>query len=474
MPSLLAEDTSTVLGSELTADTSPERYVHSHDGVDDYTTTQYEPYVRITGFGIDYTDCDDVTFPGFRPMRDYLTRDAARYLVSERRWSNEGDSVDIVGQKNLIIIFVCFATIEECLLDEKSEDELRVARPFKALMSLMGIKHLPNGLDRTHMFLCGIQTAFVNSRSAVIRFHLENGDGSPPEPSDLPGLGRMLLDVMDRHIAFLRTKRPLARLRASMPFEELLRFRLGQVKSQLCNKNGVEQCFRTFVPTISAHQQTSWPRAGMATSWEAAQAKLIAEQSELAVDSKPIKHPEYHQPTESAVPRDAGGPSGINPGFSIPGIPADGPVRSLQSAPNSPAGRPDTGHTDALSGLRIFKTAVRQVHRAIKGSRDSMDFRNFIGQIEHEVKQFHAELQAGQDPPTAGPTGVTGILGAELDVLLERQHIRSLMKVGLCLIREQWNLQYLTNDFRQKILVDIQEELRMIEDAANRVCSDEA
>lgn len=32
MPSLRAEDTSTVFDSELTADTSPGRYVHSHDG----------------------------------------------------------------------------------------------------------------------------------------------------------------------------------------------------------------------------------------------------------------------------------------------------------------------------------------------------------------------------------------------------------------------------------------------------------
>lgn len=438
------------------------------------TTTQYEPYARITGFGIDYTDCDDVTFPGFRPMRHYLTREAARYLVSERRWSNDGDSVDVVGRKNVIILFVCIATIEECLLGENFEDELRVARPFKDLMDLLGISHTPDGRPRSHMFLCGIQTSFVKSRSALIKSHLENGNGLPPEPSDLLGLDRMLLDVIDRHIAFLRTKIPLSHLCMPTPFEELLKLRLCLVKNQLRNKECVEQCFTNFVPTIPAHQQTSWPRAGMATSWEAARAKLIAEQSELEVDSSSSNHPEYRQPPEPKVPRDAHDLLGVNLDFSIPGIPADGPVRSLQSVPNSPADHPGTGRPGALSGLQIFKTAVRQVHKAIRCSKDSMDFRNFIGQIEDEVKRFHAELQAGPALPMTGPAGATGIHGAEVEVLLERQDIRRLVSIGLCMIRNQWKLQYLTNDVRQKILFEILEELRTIEDAADRVCSDEA
>ncbi|KAK7697439.1 hypothetical protein SLS64_013520 [Diaporthe eres] len=259
-----------------------------------------------------------------------------------------------------------------------------------------------------------------------------------------------------------------------MPFEALLKHRLSQIKNQLRNKDCVEECFTTFVPTIPAHQQTSWPRAGMATSWEAARAKLIAEQSEQEVDSNSSKHTEYRQPTELEVPRDAHDPVGVKTGFSIPGIPADGRVRSLQSAPNSPADPPVTRRPDVLSGLQIFKTAVRQIHRVIRGSGDSMDFRNFIGQIEHEIKQFHAELQVGLALPMAGPAGSTGILGAELDVLLERQHIHSLMSIGLRLMSDQWHLQNLTNDARQNSLVDILEELRMIEDAANQVCSGEA
>lgn len=48
------------------------------------------------------------------------------------------------------------------------------------------------------------------------------------------------------------------------------------------------------------------------------------------------------------------------------------------------------------------------------------------------------------------------------------------MNIGLGLIRDQWDEKYLTNDFRQKILVDIMEELRKINEAADQVCSAEA
>lgn len=469
MSSLVAGDASTVIDSELTADTSPGRYFHSHDGVDGEPTAQYEGYARITGLGVDYTDGDDVTFPGFNPMRHYLTREAAHYLVSEHRWCNEGDSVDIVGQKNVIVIFVCIATMEEFLVDEAPG--YPAIRPFKALMDTLGISQPLKGRPRSYKFLWAIRNAFVSSRSKVTESHLENGLGPPPEPEDLPGLGRMLLDVMDRHIAFMRTKKPLVRLDEPIPLEELFKLRLEQVKNQLRDRKRIGQCFITFVPTIPAHQQTPWPRVGMATSWKAAQAKLIAEHSELAVNLNPSKLLECRRPAKPKLFEDAQHPSEVKPVFSIPGIPADGLVCSLQPASDSPARCPDSGPPDPMSGLRLFKTAVGQVHRTIRDSRDSVDFRNFIGQIEHDIKQFHAELQVGLALPIASPAGATGILGSELNVLLERRHICSLMKIGLGLIRKQWNEQYLTNDSRQKILVEVMEGLRMIEDAADQVCS---
>lgn len=211
-------------------------------------------------------------------MRHYLTGEAAHRLVTERRWCNIDDPVDVVGQKNVIIIFVCIATIEECLVDEISETTLPVYRQFEDLMGLLGISPRSSGRPRNYTFLNGIRTAFVSSRASEIQGYLQDGKALPPEPSDLPILGRMLLDVVDRHIAFLRTLRPLTRLCGPMPLEKLFRLRLLQIKNQLRSKEGVEECFTTFVPTIPAGQQTFWPRAGMATSWEAAQARRTAKQ----------------------------------------------------------------------------------------------------------------------------------------------------------------------------------------------------
>lgn len=467
--SILYEDASTVLDSELSklsADTNPERYVHS-DGL----ATHYEEYARITGFDVDYTDRDDLTFPGFRSMRHCLSAEAAHHLVTDRRWCNIDDPVDVVGQKNVIIIFVCIATVEECLVDEKSETTLPVVRQFQDLMDLLGISDRPTGRPRNYKFLEGIRTAFVSSRASEIKGHLQEGKALPPEPSDLPVLGRMLLDVMDRHIAFLRTLRPLTRLCEPMPLEKLLRLRLLQIKNQLRSKEGVEECFTTFVPTIPADQQTFWPRAGMATAWKAAQAKLTAKQSEPTVDSKSSMGPKQLQPTEPGASSDAHDQLEAKTGFTIPGIPATGPVLPLHSASDSPAGHGETGHLNALLGLRMFKTACCQAHKAIRGSRDSMDFRNFVGLIEHDIEQCHAGLQLGPALPRTGPAGSTGIVGSKIDVLWENQNILSYIKVGLGLIRKQWDEQHLTDDLRQKILYDITEELRMIKEAADQICS---
>lgn len=472
--SLLTGDTSTLVDSELTADTSRGRYVHSQDQDQD-SDTHYEEYVPIIGFDADYTNSDDLTFPGFRPMRHYLTGEPAQYLLCERRWSKAGDPRSTVGQKNVIIIFVCIATIEECLVDEESGAMLSVTVPFDALMDVLGMRDRPTGRRRSSVFLQTIRDAFVKSRSQEIRQHLDNGNRSPPEPSDLSRLGKMLLDVMDRHIAFQLIKKPLARLCEKMPFDKLLGLRLIQIKKYLHN-NRIEECFKTFVPTIPADEQIPWPRGGMAAAWEAAQARVTADPSNLAIDSKPSKNPEHSQHTKSDVFGGAHSPSGLNSDFSIPGIPADGPLLSLPAAPNSPARNPDAGHPDALSGLQLFKTAACQVHKVIRSSKDicSIYFRDFIGRVEHDVQQFHVGLRGGSVLPTAGPGNATGILGSELDVLLERQHIRSLMKIGLGMIQNQWDEQYLTNDFRQKILADMMEELRKIKEAADQVCSAEA
>ncbi|KAH8775266.1 hypothetical protein F5883DRAFT_640546 [Diaporthe sp. PMI_573] len=459
----LNEDASTVVDSELTADASPTRYAHSHDAVDGSINTPYEGYARIFGFDVDHTNTDNLKFPGFRPMRYLLTREAARYLLSERQWSNQDDSDDTVGQKNTIVIFVCFATIEECFVDEKSEKLLPVIGPFKALVDTLGMRYQPNGRPRGYEFLLAIRNAVVNSRCDEIKRHLASGNGSPPEPRDLSGLDRMLLDVMDRHIAFLRTKKPLTRLCLPLPLNKLLRLRLIQVKNQLRNKECIEECFKIFVPTISAHQQTPWLRSGRPTAWEAAQAKRNATQPNAAIDSSPSEHRDHGLKPKPAASWDDENISQEDSGPAIPEISMDEFVGSSQSAPAPPSGQPD-----ALSGLQLFKTAAFQVHKTIGSSKDSTDLRKFIDQIEEDIKQFHETLQVR---PVLRRAESAGRPGSQIDVLLEPECIRSLMLIGLLLINQQWNQQELTHSARQRIVGDILDELRMIKEAADQVDS---
>lgn len=465
MPSLLVQDGSSICDTDLTADTSPERYVYSYMGNEDEGPEEQE-YARITGFDIDYTNADNLSFNGFRSMRGYLSGGAAHYLVSERRWSNEGDSDETVGQKNVIIIFVGIATIEECLVCEKSETILPVNRAFDALMDTLGMHTRRTRNPLAFTFLRAIRNAFIASRRAEIEIHLRDCNGSPSEPSDLSGLDRMVLDVMDRHIAFLITKKPLARLAVPFPLEKTLRLRLIQVKNQLARKSGIEKCFTTFVPTIPAAQQIAWPRAGKAAAWDAAQAKLRASQSTLEIVSNLNEGSECIRPTNLEASTDARASSNLILPPVIPGILTDAPMSSLPSVPDSSA-----AHPDALSGLQIFKTATCQVRNVIRRSQDTIMFKKFVGQVENDIEQFHATLRSSLTLVKPSPASETGTPGPELDLILDHQHTRTLMLIGLGLIQQQWKEQYLTEQDRQKIISDIETELRMIKEAASHVYS---
>ena len=88
--------------------------------------------------------------------------------------------------------------------------------------------------------------------------------------------------------------------------------------------------------------------------------------------------------------------------------------------------------------------------------------------------QSHAKMQVVWALGMAGSPSPTGILGSELDGLLDGASIRSLMNCGLGLILKEWHKQYLTDELRQKIQAEVMEELLKIGNAANQVCSDEA
>lgn len=452
--------------SELTAAASLSQPVHSDDATDGSNDDPHERLAATFGSDVDHTNNASLAFPGFRPLRFRLNDEATHFLLSDRRWCNQDDSERTVGQKNTIIIFVCMGTIEECLVDERSGKLLPVAEPFEALMDTLDLRCMPNGTHRSYKFISAIRAAFVRSRHGEIKRQMAIGNGWLPEPSGLSGLGKTLLDVVDSHIAFLRTRKPLTRLCVPVPLEKMLGLRLIQIKNQLRDKACIEKCFTTFIPTIPAHEKISWPRSGRATAENDARAEHNVEAPNAAVDPSrnESRTPDYKMNSEAL--RDCANASEENPCPNVPGNSVGGPARPSHPTPTSSAWQPD-----ALSGLQLFKAAASQAHQLIRGSKDNTFIGGFINQIEEDVKEFQEALR----PPTSpARTDSAGDPRPLIEVPLDPECIRSLMLIGLLLIHQKWNEDNVTDNSRQKILGDILEELYLIKEAADQVYTAQA
>lgn len=194
------EDSSTVVGSEITFTNSPRRYVLLQLAE---ISGPYEGkvFVEITGFGWDHTSADKLTFFGFVSMRYRLHHKSLDFLLKHRRWAEDSDSEYTVGKKNVIVFFIGLATIEKCLVCEDNERLLPTVASFRALMESLGI--LQRRGPQAHTFMKAIQRGSTRSRLQEIQECLQKGQKSPPVPKH--PLDKMLLDVVDRHVTFLRT-----------------------------------------------------------------------------------------------------------------------------------------------------------------------------------------------------------------------------------------------------------------------------
>lgn len=207
-------ETSTIAESEYTFVNNTQRYALSHiDG--EQGLYEDDEVVEIVGCGINHANADKITFFGFASMRNRFQENIPRFLLGNRRWSEEEDSEITVAKKNVIVFFVGLATIEECLLKDDGKRLVDFAEPFRPLMRALGF--IQHEGKQMHTFMKGIQREFTKSRSEEIQDCLSKGLENPPVPEH--PLDRMLLDVVDRNLTFLYTKQPLTRLAAEFPRE---------------------------------------------------------------------------------------------------------------------------------------------------------------------------------------------------------------------------------------------------------------
>ncbi|ROW09331.1 hypothetical protein VPNG_05852 [Cytospora leucostoma] len=262
------DDTSTIAESEHTFVNNAQRYALSHVG-GDQGLYEDDEVVEIVGCGINHANADKLTFFGFASMRDRFYGNIPVFLLQDRRWASDGDSEFTIGKKNVIICFVAVATIEECLVSEDGKRMPPITEGYHGLMDALGLTQRKT--PKRHTFLNAIIKGFTRSREEEINNCLRNQE-TPPVPEH--PLDKMLLDVVDRHITFLRTRQPLTRLAAAFPREKALKLRCSQIKSFLADPSNINKCWASFVPTIPAEKQATWPWPWNVPSCSAEQAKL--------------------------------------------------------------------------------------------------------------------------------------------------------------------------------------------------------
>lgn len=71
---------------------------------------------------------DQLTFFGFAPLRKRLNGHAVGFLMDHLRWAKPEDPPEVVGKKNVIIMFTIHTEIEDCLVQNDQAKPLGLQR----------------------------------------------------------------------------------------------------------------------------------------------------------------------------------------------------------------------------------------------------------------------------------------------------------------------------------------------------------
>lgn len=206
-------------------------------------------------------DADRLTFFGFAPLRKRLSGHAVHFLLNHLRWAKPEDSPEVVGQKNVIVMFTIYAEIEDCLVQIPFGHKVDKSKPLGLLQKLLGISYMKG--PRAYTFARAILKAYANSRYEEVINHLVRNQ-LPPK-AEAP-MDKVLLSLVDRRLAFQFTRKPLHTMPVSSPPSRLESHRL-KLERLLSDESEVENLFTTFIPLVTQVDQKACPKPWHIKAW---------------------------------------------------------------------------------------------------------------------------------------------------------------------------------------------------------------
>lgn len=294
---------------------------------------------------------DQLTFFGIAPLRKRLSGHALDFLLNHRRWAEPEDPPEVVGKKNVIVMFTIHAEIEDCLVGIKSSYKFDRAKPLGLLQQLLDISYMKG--PRAYTFALAILKAYTNSRYEQILEHLVRNQW-PPEP-EAP-IDRVLLSVVDRRLAFMFTRTPLHTMPVSSPHSRLQHHRL-KLERFLTNDTEVQKAFVAFAPMIPEVDQKGCPKPWHIEDWLYAQERRCRKK--------------FNLPQTTIVP------SGTGPSTDRGPTSVEANVDHINAHTSD---EPSTGPqaSEVFGGLRIYALAIRLARNYISTDPAPSAVQNFF------------------------------------------------------------------------------------------------
>lgn len=321
---------------------------------------------------------DLLTFFGFAPLRKRLSGHALDFLLHHLRWAKPEDPPEVVGKKNVIIMFTIHAEIEDCICHTPFTENVDKSKSLSLLQQLLGISYMKG--PRAYTFARAILKAYTNSRHEQIILHLHR-DQWPPEP-ETP-IDKVLLSVVDRRLLFVFTRQPLHTTLVTEPHSRLQHHRM-KLERLLSSDAEVEKVFRAFTPMVPEAKQKAWPKPWHITSW--------------------IQEQERRFRKTFTLPQLIGAPNGAwytkDRGVTV--FETDEDVISLRTS-YIPAPGPDS--SEVSWGISIYKSGIRHACNSLSTSTTTVMIRDLSDKIFGIIEGFANSLErhlASHPPDSVG------------------------------------------------------------------------
>lgn len=355
---------------------------------------------------------DQLTFFGIAPLRKRLSGHALDFLLNHRRWAKPDDPPEVVGKKNVIIMFTIHAEIEDCIVGIPFGHQIDRAKPLGLLQQLLGISYMKG--PRAYTFSLAILKAYTNSRHEQILQHLVR-DQRPPEPES--PMDKVLLSVVDRRLVFMFTRAPLHPMPVSSLQSRLQHHRL-KLEKFLSNESEVDKAFTAFTPMVPEVDQKEWPKPWHIENWLSEQERrcrmkrLTLPRTTIATSDR--------GPTTDTVPTSAE----FN-GDDINAQTSD----KLSTGPKA---------SEVLGGIRIYTLAIRLACNYISTDPAPTAVQNFCDVMLRRITELAKGLERyleNSQPDSTGQFQVTDQDDiAAVTIVINPVEIRAVLEAAVFMV----------------------------------------